>query len=54
LYSQVPTFGDVSRQLRMAQRGLASVEQRIAALNAAAEAAARTPPVPLEASSNDR
>jgi hypothetical protein len=39
-YSQVPTLGDTSRQLRTAQRGLASTEQRIARLNAAAEAAA--------------
>ena len=37
LYSQVPTVGDASRQVRTAQRGLASTEARIAALNAAAE-----------------
>jgi hypothetical protein len=41
LYSQVPTLGDVSRQLRTAQRGLASTEARITALNAAAEDVAR-------------
>ena len=41
LYSQVPTVGDASRQVRTAQRGLASTEARIAALNAAAEDVAR-------------
>jgi predicted Ser/Thr protein kinase len=37
LYSQVPTV-DASRQLRTAQRGLASTERRIAALNGAGTA----------------
>jgi hypothetical protein len=32
-YSQVPAFGDTARQLRTVQRGLASTEQRIAALS---------------------
>jgi eukaryotic-like serine/threonine-protein kinase len=41
LYSQVPTVGDASRQVRTAQRGLASTEARIAALNAVAEDVAR-------------
>lgn len=40
-YSQVPTLGDTARQLRTAQRGLASTQQRIAALTGAAPAAAR-------------
>jgi hypothetical protein len=31
-YSQVPAFGGAARQMRTAQRGLASTEQRIAAL----------------------
>ena len=44
LYSQVPTLGDASRQLRTAQRGLASTEQRIVRLNAAATAASRPDP----------
>jgi len=41
LYSQVPTVGDASRQVRTSQRGLASTEARIAALNAASEDVAR-------------
>jgi len=35
LYSRVPAFGDTARQMRTTQRGLASTEQRIAALTAA-------------------
>jgi serine/threonine protein kinase len=35
-YAQVPAFGDSARQIRAAQRALASVEQRIAMLTAAA------------------
>jgi len=51
LYSQVPTVGDASRQVRTAQRGLASTERRIAALNAAADAAARPAPPESESGS---
>jgi len=40
-YSQVPTLGDTARQLRTAQRGLGSTEQRIARLNASAAEAVR-------------
>jgi serine/threonine protein kinase len=43
-YSQVPAFGNTARQMRTVQRGLASTEQRIAALTAPS---AVTPP-PLE------
>ena len=39
LYSQVPAFGDTTRQLRAAQRGLASTEQRVAAVSAVPEIA---------------
>jgi len=43
-YSQVPTLGDSSRQLRTVQRGLAATEQRIARLNAAAGEVGRPAP----------
>jgi tetratricopeptide (TPR) repeat protein len=53
LYSQAPAFGDTTRQLRAAQRGLASTAQRVAALNAlpeiaepASDAASASPTVP--------
>jgi tetratricopeptide (TPR) repeat protein len=47
LYSRVPAFAGAARQMRTAQRALASTEQRIAALTAPpAPAPAATPAVP--------
>jgi serine/threonine protein kinase len=38
LYGEVPAFGDTTRQLRAAQRGLASTEERVGSLSVAADA----------------
>lgn len=56
-YSQVPGFGDTARQMRTAQRGLSSTEQRIAALTSAppvAQPSSDPPPTPLPESPGDR
>jgi hypothetical protein len=51
LYSQVPTFGDSVRQLRNAQRGLASTQQRITLLTASPPDTARPAPHESETTS---
>jgi hypothetical protein len=56
-YSQVPGFGDTARQVRIAQRGLASTEQRIAALSAppsVAQPSLDPPPTPPSPPSSGR